>query len=108
MEALRAQIGVLTDEMNLLKAEIVQAKANHASLHQSSVEANTATARSFAEIRARADVFEGKIDNLKEEAKTYGGSGKKPLIEPKQVEVAVFAGAMTDGRARFLEWCEKV
>ena len=65
MEALREQIAVLTDELNILESEIVQAKANHASLHQSAVEANGATARSLAEIRARADAVEDKIDTIK-------------------------------------------
>ena len=40
---------------------------------------------------------------------TKGGhDSQKPLIEPKQVVVSEFAGSMSDGRARFLEWCEKV
>ena len=56
MEALRAQIRVVTDELNMLKQEIVQVKASHASLHQTTVEASGATARSFAEFRTRADL----------------------------------------------------
>ena len=69
MEAIRAQIGVVTDELNMLKQEIVQVKDIHASLHQTTVEANGATARSFAEFRSRADLVESQIGTLRDDAK---------------------------------------
>ena len=57
VDALRAQIGVLTDELNTLKAEIVQVKGSHAALHQTTVDANNATARSFGEARSKIDDY---------------------------------------------------
>ena len=41
MDAMRQQIGLLTEELNQLKSEIVNVKSSHASLHQASVDANT-------------------------------------------------------------------
>ena len=37
-----------------------------------------------------------------------GQGGVKPLIEPKQINVPEFNGGLTDGRAKFLEWNERV
>ena len=111
MDALRAQVGILTDELNQLKAEIVQVKGSHASLHQSTVEANTANARSFAEARLKADALENKIEAVRVETVDVPAKdqyGKKPLIKLEHVNVPEFLGSMTDGRAKFLEWSEKV
>ena len=105
MEAMRNQIDVLTNELTVLKAELINVKGTHANLHQQTADANTTTARNFAEQRSRLDALEkGMAD---------GGSGttpqgRKPLIKPDQVEVTKFKGSMTDNRACFLEWCETV
>ena len=99
MDALRAQVTVLTDELNMLKQELVNTKAAHAALHQQSTEG-------FVEQRTRLETMETKMSTM---PTTKGGhDSQKPLIEPKQVVVSEFAGSMSDGRARFLEWCEKV
>ena len=34
--------------------------------------------------------------------------GKSPLIKPEEIHISEFQGSMTDGRAKFLEWSEKV
>ena len=66
MEALRSQISVITDELNQLKAEIVQVKGSHATLHQTTVEANQATMRSFVDVRQKADALENKTRSSKD------------------------------------------
>ena len=101
MDALRQQIVVLTEELNTVKNELVNAKQAHANLHQQTAEANAVNARSFAEQR-------GKIESLEDRVGHKGGTDKKPLIKPEQIEVWQFAGSMVDGRAKFLEWSEKV
>ena len=65
METLRSQIRVPTDELNQLKAEIVQVKGSHASLHQTTVEANQATMRSFADARIKVDDLENRIEAVR-------------------------------------------
>ena len=102
MEALRSQIDVLTNELTTLKAELINIKGTHANLHQQTSDANTNTARSFAEQRARIEALEAGG------TKDTAPFGRKPLIKPEQVEVKEFKGSMTDSRACFLEWCEKV
>ena len=57
VETAMAQIDVLTTELNSLRNEIVQAKANHAQLHQASVDAN-------AQYIARIGTVEKKIAEL--------------------------------------------
>ena len=94
----------MIEEINLLKSEVVQTKAAHASLHQSAVERNTDVLRRFSEIGDRLNAITTDTANTNEGK----GFRKKSLIEPKQVTVAVFAGSMTDSRAKFLEWSEKV
>ena len=111
MEALRSQIAVITDELNQLKAEIVQVKGSHATLHQTTVEANQATMRSFVDVRQKADALENKIEAVRidtVDVSAQDRQGKKPLIKPENVEVPQFLGSMTDGRGKFLEWSEKV
>ena len=58
MDALRNQVVTLTEEVTTLKAELVNVKAAHANLHQQSSEANSATARTFAEQRSRVEALE--------------------------------------------------
>ena len=103
MDALRQQVIALTEELTVVKTELVNVKAAHANLHQQSSEANAANAKSFADQRSRFDAIETQMGSGK-----TGHDKPKPLIEPKQVEVKEFAGSMTDSRARFLEWSEKV
>ena len=105
MDALRAQVVALTEELTTVKSELINVKSAHANLHQQSSDANTAAARSFAENRSRVEALETQISSM---ATGHGGPGKKPLIKPEQVVVGEFSGAMTDGRSRFLEWCEKI
>ena len=53
MEVVAAQIAAITDEIQVLKNEIVQTKTAHATLHQSAVERNTDMLRRFTEIGDR-------------------------------------------------------
>ena len=104
-------IQMLSEELNILKAEVMQSKANHASLHQTTVDANAGTTRSFMEVEAQINTLKKKVSDIDD--RTYnttstGGYQKKPLVEPKQVVVPDFHGSMTDGRAKFLEWEELV
>ena len=64
MESVRAQVTALTDELTALKGEIVQIKAAHATLHQSSVEANTIHNRSYAEQADRIVKMEKHIEDI--------------------------------------------
>ena len=109
MEALRNQVEVLTNELTTLKAELINVKGTHANLHQQTAEANSNTARTFAEQKIRVDALETQIGAMSQgrSTKDYDEKGRKPLIKPEQVEVSVFKGSMTDGRSVFLEWCEK-
>ena len=100
MDALRQQITILTEELNTVKNELVNVKAAHANLHQQASDANATNARAHAETKAQINAMDDRIGHK-------GGSDRKPLIEPKQIEVWQFAGSMTDGREKFLEWSEK-
>ena len=104
VDVLRQQVITLTEELTTVKTELVNMKAAHANLHQQSSDANTATARSFAEQRTRVDALETQVNQR-------GGTSdkeRKPLIKPEQVEVKEFCGSMTDGRSKFLEWSERL
>ena len=105
MEEMRRQMSVLADEINAIRGEIVQSKQAHATLHQSSVEDRTQVGARFADV-------ENKLENLRKMGGVEGSAGKfakeQFLIEPKQVVVPEFAGAVTDSRSKFLEWSEKV
>ena len=87
VEILRQQITTLTEELATVKAELVNVKAAHANLHQQSSDANTATARSFAEQRAR-------VESLKTQAAQRGTHDKerKPLINPSRSRSKSFMG----------------
>ena len=50
MDALRAQVTVLTEELSTLNAEMINVKAAHATLHQSSVDAHTQYNAKIAEM----------------------------------------------------------
>ena len=102
MEAMTAQIRAMADEISMLKNEIVQVKGAHASLHQDTVQSSGATNRTLSEHAGRIGAVEDKM------ASGYGSTKKKTLIEAKNVEVGAFAGKVSDTRACFLEWCEKM
>ena len=103
MDTLRAQIAAMSEEIQFLKEEVVQTKASHAGLHQDSVARSTEITRRFDALKEQIDaVGAGGVGQYN------GGKFKKPLIEPKQVEVAKFAGAVSDSRCKFLEWTETV
>ena len=70
MEALRNQVEVLTNELTTLKQELVNVKGTHANLHQQTVEANSATARNFAEQRTRDDALEAQVTVMSNGAKS--------------------------------------
>ena len=111
MDALRSQVELLTNELTTLKQELVNVKGTHANLHQQTVDANSATARKFSEQGTRVDALETQVNVLSTGAGSTRGfedKGRKPLIKPEQVAVNEFKGSMTDSRACFLEWCEKV
>ena len=102
MEALAGQIRSLTEEVSSLRNEIVNIKAAHASLHQASTDSHTATQGVLTDHGIRIGGIEGKITGL------TGGGKQKSLIDIKNVVVGKFAGSLTDGRAKYLEWCEQV
>ena len=105
MEVLRNQVVALTEELTTVKTELVNMKQAHANLHQQSAEANTNTARNFGEQRTRLDALESQVGSG---SAGKGSEYKKPLIKPEQVVVNEFHGSMTDSRAKFLEWAEKL
>ena len=100
MDALAAQIRVLGDEINAIRTEIVQSKQAHASLHQSTVDD-----------RFRLSTVESSLDKMQKLVDNIDGQSKfgkpKKLIEPKEIVVPEFAGAVSDTRAKFLTWAEK-
>ena len=110
MEAVTAQVRALTEELGILKAELVQVKSVHANLHQQAVEAGAQNRSMFADQAGRIEAATKRIDEIASGAEEIGGKGAfhpKPLIEAKQVEVTTFAGAVTDDRTKFLDWVEK-
>ena len=104
MDALRQQVAAMVEEINLLKSEVVNTKTAHATLHQTSVDRNAEVLRRFSEITDRLHSLSTDAANT-----TDGkGSRKRCLIEPKQVNVTEFAGAVNDSRSKFLLWAETV
>ena len=98
MEAINARIQIVSEELNAVKGEIINLKAMHAGLHQTSVDAGQSTNRSLAEIANRIEGVEGKLPSIS------GGTMKKvSLIEPKQIVVEEFTGSVSDSRDKFLE-----
>ena len=55
MEAMMAQVTAVTDELAVLRSEIVQIKSAHANLHQASVEANTGANKRFGALERRIE-----------------------------------------------------
>ena len=95
------QLQVLADELNMVKNELVGIKSDHSALHTVTVETD----------RTMRNKFEQMENMVKEAQAGIGGAGfgssVKPLIEPKNVVVPEFAGAITDGRGKYLEWAER-
>ena len=107
MEQITMQINAITEELGMLKQEIVGVKASHASLHQQSVDHSVLTAGRSNEAMQKIQQIEEKMANL---TNPFADKSqfKKSLIEPKQVEVEKFAGAIMDSRVKFLAWSERV
>ena len=101
MTAMANQIAALTQEIDIIKNEVIGLKAAHAGLHQSSVDAGASTRQQFTEIANRIEGVESKLPAIS------GGSSKKPLIEPKQLVVEEFIGSVGDAMDKFLEWTER-
>ena len=57
MEQLNMQISAITEELTMLKAEIVGIKGNHATLHQQSVDHGMITASRSAEAMQKIQAF---------------------------------------------------
>ena len=53
MQAMQAQVQAVTEELGALKMEIVNIKASHAGLHQSSVDSGLQTSRAIEAIQAK-------------------------------------------------------
>ena len=65
MDELRQQIRVLADEVNTIRAEIVQSKQAHAGLHQATVDD-----------RQRLSTIEGAMDRVRKLADNVDGNGR--------------------------------
>ena len=108
MDELRVQIKVLADEMNLIRSELVASKQAHAGLHQTTVEDRQNVAAKMTDQLNRLAKVEEDIKSTVAGIPGSGGNKDRQLIEPKQVTVPEFAGAISDSRAKSLEWSEKV
>ena len=101
--ALQQQVQAMVEELGVLKGEIVNLKQSHAGLHQSAVDASGHTNRALGEMAQKVEKIEGKL------AEVPGAMGAKKLslIEPKQVTVEEYSGAVSDSRNKFIEWSER-
>ena len=104
MDELRRQIQVLADELNSVRAELVASKQAHANLHQTTVDDRQRIQQEFADQTNRIR----NMEDAQARSPQFNGGKEKSLIEAKQVTVPEFAGAVTDSRAKFLEWSEKI
>ena len=101
---MQSQVQAVTEELGALKAEIVNLKASHAGLHQSSVDSNAQTNRVIGDLAGKLDAIQAKAAEIPNMA-----AGKKvTLMEPKQVTVEEFSGGIADSRNKFHEWAERV
>ena len=73
VDAVRQQVQVVVEEISVIKNEIINLKASHAGLHQTSVDASQATGRSITEIT-------NKLDDLETKLPFGSGFQKKPLL----------------------------
>ena len=94
------QLQVLADELNMVKNELVGMKSDHSALHNVAVETDRT-------MRTKLEQMETIVKQVQANAGTGMGSASKPLIEPKQIVVPEFAGSITDGRSKYLEWAER-
>ena len=96
MEAMNLQMTAIADEMATLRSEIISIKTAHASLHQNAVEANAANARSYGEQADRLSKLQQKVEEIADgpDGAARVTEKSKQLIEPKNVEVKIFAGSM--------------
>ena len=100
MAQVAAQVQLLTEEVATLKTELIAVKGAHATLHQQSVDANTQHNLAMTQMESR-------LEKAMKEAGDNKGGKTKSLIEPKNIVVDIFSGAITDTRAKFLEWGER-
>ena len=107
-----AQVTTLAQELSVLKEEIVVVKTAHATMHQDSVNKNVMDAGRHAEAANKITALAERVDEMAGQFTNPfaapGDKWRKPLIEPKQVEVEKFNGAVSDSRAKFLEWSEHI
>ena len=111
MEQIQAQLNLIGDEITMLKGELVTVKAAHANLHQAAVDAGTTAQARHMEQTQKMTSMESQMDSLADQIRSGPGSDpskRRSLIEPKQVTVEEFAGAITDSRSQFLSWSERV
>ena len=109
MENMMAQVEALTGELALIKNEIIQVKSAHASLHQQAVDKNTMDVTRHADAASKIASIDERLNQLANNPFTpTTATFNKPLIEPKQIQVPIFAGAVSDSRSKFLEWSEKI
>ena len=64
MEAMNQKISAVADELGLLRAEMIQIKTAHASLHQSAVDAGTNNAKAFTDQADRTARVEKSFDEM--------------------------------------------
>ena len=64
MEQLNMQISAITEELTMLKSEIVGIKGNHAALHQQSVDHSVLAAGRDAEALQKIQALEEKMGNI--------------------------------------------
>ena len=57
MDALRSQISIVGDELATLRAEIVQVKSAHATMHQGAVDTNAQVGQRFQQLQDRLETM---------------------------------------------------
>ena len=61
VDAVRQQVQIVSEEIAVIKNEIINLKASHAGLHQTSVDASQTTGRSITEITNKLEDLEAKL-----------------------------------------------
>ena len=75
MENMMAQINAVTQELEVVKNELIAMKGAHATLHQSTVESSAQVATKYSEYATRLVSLESKLDGLDQEAGAFAGKG---------------------------------